>query len=342
MPDFDLSTLSGPELRSLLDSTRKRGQAAQAYRILQEMDARRAREPRREGGERPRTISVDLGDPLDRRDPLDDEPQDAAPPADTFDAELAMALQDRRPARRSTSKPAPKPRRAKREREPSWDEAARPPRAERRRGWGPLGIAASVALGIVIGAGVARETLLAPATPAATAYPQAPMLQIDNTAPPEAAPSTPIETASLDAPILETTPPVEEPAAMDAVSASTPASADEPTPDKVEPAPEPVAISASAPAPAEKACSGPPADRLICENPHLQQLQKDLRQAYADALAAHEDRATLRQRQLAWRDARNGVSDADQLARLYQDRIRKLNAATAQARRERERSGKDA
>ena len=38
MPDFDLSTLSGPELRGLLDSTRQRGQAAQSYRILQEID----------------------------------------------------------------------------------------------------------------------------------------------------------------------------------------------------------------------------------------------------------------------------------------------------------------
>ena len=43
MPDIDLSTLNGPELRGLLDAARRRGAAQQSYQILQEMDARRGR-----------------------------------------------------------------------------------------------------------------------------------------------------------------------------------------------------------------------------------------------------------------------------------------------------------
>jgi uncharacterized protein len=66
----------------------------------------------------------------------------------------------------------------------------------------------------------------------------------------------------------------------------------------------------------------------------LQRLQQELRDAYAEALDAHEDRALLRERQLAWKDGRDGVSDPDRLARIYEDRIRRLKAATAEALRE--------
>jgi uncharacterized protein len=78
-----------------------------------------------------------------------------------------------------------------------------------------------------------------------------------------------------------------------------------------------------------------PADRAICGDAKLQRLQENLRQAYAEALAAHQDRALLRERQLAWRDARSEVSDPDRLARLYEERIRKLKAATAEALQQR-------
>ena len=74
-----------------------------------------------------------------------------------------------------------------------------------------------------------------------------------------------------------------------------------------------------------------PADRAICEDPELQRLQKELRAAYANALEMHEDRGLLRQHQLEWRDARNEVSDPTRLARLYQQRIRKLDAAAEEA-----------
>jgi chemotaxis protein histidine kinase CheA len=76
-----------------------------------------------------------------------------------------------------------------------------------------------------------------------------------------------------------------------------------------------------------------PADRTICGDARLRRLQADLRRAYDEALAAHEDRALLREHQLAWRDTRSAVADPDRLARLYEARIRKLNAATAEARR---------
>jgi hypothetical protein len=92
-----------------------------------------------------------------------------------------------------------------------------------------------------------------------------------------------------------------------------------------------------APAVAAKGCATQPtpADRAICGDARLRRLQADLRRAYDEALAAHEDRALLREHQLAWRDTRSAVGDPDRLARLYEERIRKLNAATAEARRQR-------
>jgi uncharacterized protein len=78
-----------------------------------------------------------------------------------------------------------------------------------------------------------------------------------------------------------------------------------------------------------------PADRTICGDPELRGLQHELRQAYNEALEAHQDRALLRQRQLAWASARDSVTDSGRLARLYEQRIRKLNAATAAAREQR-------
>jgi uncharacterized protein len=92
-----------------------------------------------------------------------------------------------------------------------------------------------------------------------------------------------------------------------------------------------------APAVGPDACTAEPtpADRVICGDPKLRRLQRELRLAYADALKAHKDRALLRQRQLAWRDARNPVADPDRLAQAYEQRIRRLKSATADARRQR-------
>jgi hypothetical protein len=92
-----------------------------------------------------------------------------------------------------------------------------------------------------------------------------------------------------------------------------------------------------APAAGSLACAAEPtpADRVICGDPNLRRLQRDLRVAYAEALAAHQDRALLRQRQLAWRDARNNIADSERLTWAYEQRIRKLKSATADARRQR-------
>jgi uncharacterized protein len=92
-----------------------------------------------------------------------------------------------------------------------------------------------------------------------------------------------------------------------------------------------------APAAGSLACAADltPADRVICGDPNLRRLQRDLRVAYAEALAAHQDRALLRQRQLAWRDARNNIADSERLTWAYEQRIRKLKSATADARRQR-------
>jgi uncharacterized protein YecT (DUF1311 family) len=93
-----------------------------------------------------------------------------------------------------------------------------------------------------------------------------------------------------------------------------------------------VAKTAKADKTAKGCASQPtPADRTICGDARLRHLQAELRRAYSVALAAHEDRALLREHQLAWRDTRSSVSDPDRLARLYEERIRKLNAAAEAA-----------
>ena len=45
MPQINLTALNGPELRQLLDASRRRGDATASYQILQEMAARRGTAP---------------------------------------------------------------------------------------------------------------------------------------------------------------------------------------------------------------------------------------------------------------------------------------------------------
>jgi uncharacterized protein YecT (DUF1311 family) len=179
---------------------------------------------------------------------------------------------------------------------------------------------------------IAVETETAPATPPAGATSDA--------ISPAAAP-TPAPAAAV-APPPQTAPP-SPPAAQvaDAVTPVPPPPAvDTPKPVVKAAAKEVVAKDDAASADAPKAagaCGGQPtpADKIICQTPSLQRLQKQLRQAYADALDAHQDRDLLREHELAWRDARSPVTEPDKLARLYEERIRKLNAAAAEARAER-------
>lgn len=361
MPQVELSSLSGPELRRLLDATRARGQAALTYQILQEMAARRdAPKPARLSLMRrptePRVVALRLDDQLEPEDEIEDEPEvEATPEAAEVSAAPPPEPAPMRPPRRRNAPspppdarveptpPPPKPRGV-------WDSEPEPPgdtkgwslplphlalegvRPPRRLGWGAAaGFAAGVTLGVVggwWGAGMLRETP-PPVTP-----PAAGELQIaEVTPPPEptAPPAADIGESIPEAPpqTAEVTPPTEL-AEAPATSPDTADLAQDATAQALDPQP----TQASAPG---DACAAQPnpADRAICGDPELRRLQRDLRQAYAEALEAHEERGLLRQRQLAWASARDAVSDPERLAALYEARIRRLNAATAAARQSR-------
>ena len=300
MPLINLSTLEGAELRRLLDSARRQGQAAQTYEILQEMEARRHRGPRpktpslKRPRRQPRMISLEFGDPLDRtEDALLDDVTDDLPP---------LTLGDVPPREAPPTPPAQK--------SPGWAH------------WGALIFALGLAGGVAAGwwaAGFAGGG--APHAAIAQAAPPKPTVQIA-TLPPAAPPAEPEPPASL----------IPEPSSVPPAADSTtaPAAAASETPETANTSP--VQSPADAPACSSEAT---PADRTICADPTLRGLQTELRGAYAEALNAHQDRALLRERQLAWRDARNGVSDPQQLAGLYRERIGKLRAATADALRRR-------
>jgi uncharacterized protein YecT (DUF1311 family) len=333
MINVDLSTLRGPELRRLLDATRERGQAALSYEILQEMAARRERGGRR--SDEPRVITVNLAhDPLDPAEEFREEPSDEAGPLAAWD------------------QPAPEPE-AHAPLHLDTAPAAHP--ADRRRStWPATTFAAGVILGGALGwwvSGMVREprsTAIAQVVPPAAAPRSAPA--------PTPAPVAPIDQATNVAPELPPDPTALPTAANPGDSSSpapdainlaqaapaapppaptTPTTQPSPPPTEQATAPEPVRGEPVRIAPAGPMGCGAlptPADRTICADPHLQRLQHELRQAYAQALQAHADRTLLRERQLAWKDARDKISDPDRLAQLYQDRIRKLNAATAAAR----------
>ena len=310
MQQFDLSTLPSEELRLLLDTARRRGQAEQSYEILREMAARREREPkqrqrrlfRRPRAGEARVIELNLGDPMDP----DPEPFEAQPAPTPIPHDLPALTLDEHP------RPQPK---------------ARDPRPPRRAAWLTAGFAMGMASGAALGlwaGGTVRLGEQPPAAPAPVVAAAAPALQIAPAPVAEPAP----ESAAAPAPAAAEATPAEAVAPeVAAEPAPTPEAAAE---TELPPPPPP-------PPPREEACAaGPnPADRVICETPRLQRLQNELRQAYARALEAHEDRALLRQRQLAWADARNSVTDPAQLAKLYAQRIQKLNAATAEAKRQR-------
>jgi uncharacterized protein YecT (DUF1311 family) len=308
MPDVDLSTLAAPELRRLLDAARGRGQATLSYQILQEMEARRdrgarARLPGRKRAE-PRVIDLNLGDdPLDRwEDPLEAAEPDVEPKAAAEPEPVAALYLERDP-------PPP----------------VAPPRRSR---WIGLGLIIGVAVGVPLGLGMGRiipepvSPLMVPTESAVSVV--APAAQPPVAVPPALPPpSAPIP---ADPPTAADTPPANAlPPPPVEVAATTP-----PPAAPIEEAKE----DTTAPPTAAKGCasSATPADRAICADPDLQRLQRELRDAYAQALDAHEDRTLLRQRQLAWRAERDSVSDPDKLAQLYEQRIRKLKAATADAK----------
>jgi len=427
MLQVDLATLSGEELRSLLDSTRRRGQASLTYEILQEMAARRERSegerrrglfPKRKPAP-PRLVEVALGDPLDPVDEFADdfgetvshaappEPEagrapepvlamaEAAPPANPDSsppvAERPPAPKEDRPLSSTyQSKPkkaaaAPAPAASEPE-EPTFlippaaphataadaghgptflrplperptqaapaAKPSKPPpppartRAPSRLLWATIGLAVGLAGGVGLDRWAAGTVHVqpAPAPPPLMAAAKLPAAAPVPAAPPEA-PVAPIVDPAAAAPpadpaadTLPPPPPSPPPEAREAAPPPAPEVAEIPQ----DAAPAAAAQHAraateTAAAPVARRCAAQPtpADRAICGDPGLQRLQRELRQVYGEALDAHADRALLRQRQLAWADARNGVTDPARLTRLYEERIRKLKAATAAARRER-------
>ncbi|HEV2532938.1 hypothetical protein [Phenylobacterium sp.] len=327
MSKIDLSTLPAQELRQLLDSARNRGQAAQSYEILREMDARRARPApakakawRRSSRREPRLVELQLGDPLAAPDEVFLSPDDEPP--------LTLGHETAQP---TLAAAAPAPARSR------WGH------------WGALCFAMGLAGGVAAGWWAAGGGSWAPPQPAlasaAHATPRRPLPVVVGSEPAIAA------APAVAGPVVAETQLASAAGPADAsTTAAATASPPEPAPVAAESAPsrtaateahavvpgsqERVAEAASA---SETACSGEPtpADTVICREPRLRRLQAELRRAYAEALAAHEDRGLLRQRQLAWRDGRNAVSSPDQLARLYLRRIEQLKAATAEAVRER-------
>ncbi|OHB30897.1 MAG: hypothetical protein A2790_09530 [Phenylobacterium sp. RIFCSPHIGHO2_01_FULL_69_31] len=293
MPNLDLSALNGAELRRLLDSSRERGLATQSYQILEEMARRREAGPQRRSRRpaEPRVISMELGDPLERRDDFAEaEPEPPPDPA----ANLTLG---------------------------------RAPREGRRR-WGlPAGtFVAGAAMGVALGAWLASGGAETPSSSAELAVLQAEIAAptpIDAPAPPTVEPAPAAEPPAPD--MAETS------AALPTSEAPEAAAQSETTPEAAEEPPQ----ASTAEAEGCLAAAETPADRTICADPDLQRLQRDLRRAYAEAIEAHADRTILRQRQLAWRDARSPVTDPARLAALYEERIRKLNAATEDARRQR-------
>ncbi len=339
MPQLNLADITGLELRNLLDASRRRGDATLSYQILQEMaDRRESRGHRRPSKARrasgPHMADVELGEPL-QADELPPVPK-WRPPGGKFNIAA--------PTREDASQPAPaRPLRLLDTDVPplaaeTWDpqvsgqDQRRPPHAParpRRLLTFIIGMLAGVALGwwgadIANGGWPARPT----PTPVA-ALPARRALVV--TVPPvaEAAPAANSEAKGQDQP-PDAEAPVTSAAEPDAVAD-----------DQTSPPPQPEApvapnsgVAADALSAASAGCAAEPtpADEVICRDPALRRLQRKLQAAYAEALDAHQDRALLREHQLAWRDARSTVTDPARLARTYEDRIRKLNAATSEAR----------
>lgn len=371
MPQMNLSALNGQELRRLLDASRARGDAPLAYQILQEMAERReAREERgrsllRRSAE-PRVVALNLGDPMEPDDDLPPMPN-WRPPAPEPEASIAPVAEPEpapppRKSRRSKTQPPPtvaptpaaeldteansplpmKPPRGVWDDDPpriedegaealelELDRPGRPSRREPRKFRRPpgLGFAAGIAVGAAVG-WWAAGTLQAPPPAAPAAAP----IQIAAVEPQPTPATLPVTVAAAE-PAPEAPPePTGEALPPDFQEGPllSPDAADEAA---EAPSPAPALVQAATGAANACAAEPTPADRKICGDPDLRRLQRELRQAYAEALQAHEDRDLLRQRQLAWADARNTVTAPDRLARLYEERIRKLNAATAEARR---------
>jgi hypothetical protein len=74
-----------------------------------------------------------------------------------------------------------------------------------------------------------------------------------------------------------------------------------------------------------------PADQTVCASRALTAQHRQMRDAYERAIAAGADPLLVDRDQAEFRIRRDGVSNRDTLAKLYDRRIRELNAAAARA-----------
>ena len=186
---------------------------------------------------------------------------------------------------------------------------------------------ALVGLGVVLGAGLAGAAFwgMSQMAPAPT-----PRIMAVQAAAPAAPP--PIAAApEATAPALET-PPESNPQVKAADATATPL----PPPQlKAKPAPPPVRLAKTDATPRRsargEACArATPA--VVCKDPSLRQADAALREAYIRALNSNADPEVLDAGQAAWRRARDEASAPEDLARLYRERTRELDAAAAEAR----------
>jgi hypothetical protein len=77
------------------------------------------------------------------------------------------------------------------------------------------------------------------------------------------------------------------------------------------------------------------ADRLVCERPGLGSLDRTMRRAYDEALAAGADRLAIDRGQARWRGQRDRATSEAELSRLYAERIADLDDAARQSARRR-------
>ncbi|MEO8113120.1 MAG: hypothetical protein ABI655_01980, partial [Phenylobacterium sp.] len=200
MPQVNLSTLNGAELRDLLDASRRHGDAQASYRILQEMAARREGplKTRRE----PRFVAIDLGDPLEKGDDLPPmpnwRPPGLSPNSPPSEIDRPLSLQD--------PGPPPPPQAADSDPADIDDLRLHPvgresPPARRRA---PLQLVAGFALGITLGAGLGwwaagREAVSAPVPVQTAALAPAPAPPAPSLAAPAAPPEPAAEPAAPEA-----------------------------------------------------------------------------------------------------------------------------------------------
>ncbi|MBL8771296.1 MAG: hypothetical protein JNK30_07920 [Phenylobacterium sp.] len=132
-----------------------------------------------------------------------------------------------------------------------------------------------------------------------------------------------VDPGQLVTPVRDTAPPPRVALAL----ATSPLAADDPLSD---PVPEQAAQGAAPPR-RHNPCYDEPtaADRLVCGYPSLAQREQALKAALQAALTAGADARALEAEQAAWKGERDGVSDREALADLYDRRIRQLADAAS-------------